>query len=236
MDRRKTIKSLLAGSVGGGLLVNGCTPEVSDSSQTEVENTSTGSYGRLPHEKERDKKLNSQQYFNEHELATIAELCDIILPPTDEAGGANDAGVPEFVEFIVKDLPENQLPIRGGIMWLDNRSNKQFKNDFVEVNSDQQIILIEEIAYPDRSTPDVEQGVRFFNLMRNLTLTGYYTTKMGIEDLGYKGNIPNVWEGVPEEILKEHGMSYEKEWLAKCIDQTKRSDIAEWDEEGNLLN
>jgi hypothetical protein len=58
---------------------------------------------------------------------------------------------------------------------------------------------------------------------------------MGIKDLGYKGNKPNVWDGVPQEVLDKHGVSYEKEWLAKCIDQSTRGDLAKWDEEGNLL-
>jgi hypothetical protein len=71
--------------------------------------------------------------------------------------------------------------------------------------------------------------------MRNLTLTGYYTTEMGIKDLGYKGNQPNVWDGVPQEVLDEHGLSYDPEWIARCVDQDKRNDTAEWDAEGNLI-
>ena len=58
---------------------------------------------------------------------------------------------------------------------------------------------------------------------------------MGWDDLGYVGNRPNIWDGVPEDVLKEHGMEYEAEWLAKCIDQSKRDITAEWDEDGNLL-
>ena len=72
--------------------------------------------------------------------------------------------------------------------------------------------------------------------MRNLTLTGYYTSKVGIADLGYKGNQPNVWDGVPDDVLKQHGVFYEEEWLAKCVDQSKRNDVAQWDELGNLLS
>jgi len=77
--------------------------------------------------------------------------------------------------------------------------------------------------------------IQFFSLMRNLTLTGYYTSKIGIEELGYKGNMPNVWDGVPEDVLEQHGLAYDEEWLAKCVDQSKRGIIAEWDNEGNLL-
>ena len=66
-------------------------------------------------------------------------------------------------------------------------------------------------------------------------MTGYYTTKMGWDDLGVTSNFANVWDGVPEEVLANHEVDYDPEWLAKCTDQSKRNDIAEWDEEGNLL-
>ena len=59
---------------------------------------------------------------------------------------------------------------------------------------------------------------------------------MGIKDLGYKGNQPNVWDGVPKEILKEHELSYDKSWESKFIDQSKRNDIAVWDDDGNLIS
>ncbi|MGB5652513.1 MAG: gluconate 2-dehydrogenase subunit 3 family protein, partial [Robiginitalea sp.] len=77
--------------------------------------------------------------------------------------------------------------------------------------------------------------IQFFNLVRNLTVCGYYTSKVGIEDLGYKGNMPNVWDGVPQDVLDKHGLAYEPEWLEKCVDQSQRGVIAEWDEDGNLL-
>ena len=234
MDRRDSIKSLLAGSLAGGLILNGCAPEVKEETQKEL--PSTGDYGRTSEEKERDAKLQSEQFFNEHELETIAVLCDIILPANEKYGAATDAGVPEFVEFIVKDLPYHQLPIRGGLMWLDNKSNKQFGKEFKSCTEEQQITIVDEIAYPDKAAPEVEQGVKFFSLMRNLTLTGYYTTKMGLEDLGYKGNVANVWDGVPDDVLEKHGLSYDEEWLSKCIDQSKRADIAKWDDEGNLIS
>jgi hypothetical protein len=59
---------------------------------------------------------------------------------------------------------------------------------------------------------------------------------MGIDDLGYKGNSPNLWDGVPQDILEKHGLSYEKNWLPKFVDHSKRNETAEWDDNGNLLN
>ncbi len=232
MDRRESMKSMLIGTLAGGLVINGCKPEDKVEITTPEETTA---YGRTEEEKARDQKLMEAEFFTTDELATIAVLCDLILPASDTAGSATDAEVPAFIAFIAKDIPNHQLPLRGGLMWLDNRANKNFNKKFVDCNDGQQKELLDEIAYPDRATPEVGQGVAFFNLMRNLTLTGYYTTKMGIEDLGYQGNRPNVWDGVPEDVLKEHGMAYDEEWLAKCVNQETRNELAQWDDEGNLL-
>ena len=121
-------------------------------------------------------------------------------------------------------------------MWLDNRAQKRFQYTFSECSEVQQKLLLDEIAWPDEASPEKEQGVGFFNRMRNLVLTGYYTTEMGIKDLGYQGNVPNTWDGVPESTLAKHNLSYDPEWLEKCIDQDTRNEIAQWDEQGNLIN
>lgn len=237
MDRRETLKSLLLGGLAGGALINGCAPsETSDESLITPE-TSEKYYGRTSSEKELDEKLLAEQFFNEHEVTTIAVLCDLILPANAQFGGAKEAGVPEFIEFIVKDLPNNQLPIRGGLMWLDNYANNQYMLEFKACTVDQQKAILDTIAYPQPDVPGNQQpqGIKFFSLMRNLTLTGYYTSKIGVEELGYKGNTPNVWDGVPDDVLQKHGMAYEEEWLAKCIDQSKRTNIAKWDDDGNLI-
>ncbi|MEM8899235.1 MAG: gluconate 2-dehydrogenase subunit 3 family protein [Bacteroidota bacterium] len=235
MDRRESLKSLLIGGLAGSaLLGSGCQTEAAPQ---EVETSSFPVYGRTPSEIERDEKLLQEVYLNEHELATIAVLCDIILPASDTAGSASEAEVPEFIEFIVKDLPRHQLPMRGGLMWLDQESNSRFNKVFIDCTDEEQIAIVEDIAYPDPDgkKPLMSHGIKFFDLMRNLTLTGYYTSKMGIEDLGYKGNMPNVWDGVPEDVLAKHDVDYDPEWLAKCIDQSTRGTTAEWDDDMNLI-
>lgn len=234
MDRRESLKSMLLGSVAGGLIINGCSPKETAAPEGPVA-AESGAYGRTEEEKLRDQKLFESDFFTEAELATVATLCDLILPASESAGSATDAGVHEFIAFIVKDITSHQTPIRGGLMWLNNRANRKFDVIFDECSEAQQKELLDEIAYPDKASPEVAQGVEFFNRMRNLTLTGYYTSKMGIEDLGYQGNRPNVWDGVPEDVLKEHGMAYEEEWLAKCVNQETRNEIAQWDDKGNLI-
>ncbi|NAS12325.1 gluconate 2-dehydrogenase subunit 3 family protein [Poritiphilus flavus] len=235
MDRRKSIKSIILGSVAGGLAVHGCKPEGA-AIEEETVSTDEKYFGRTPEELELIEKLNAEQFFNEHELETIDVLSNLILPP-NENGGPTEAGVPEFIEFMAKDIPELQTTLRGGLMWLDHKSNTDFGTEFKLTEEAKQKQILDPIAFYDAEVPMDEQAleIQFFSLMRNLTLTGYYTSKMGIEDLGYKGNMPNVWDGVPQDVLDQHGVAYEEEWLAKCVDQSKRGVIAEWDENGNLL-
>ncbi len=236
MDRRDTLKSLLIGGVAGASLSTvGCKPNEIVEAASDI--IPGHGYGRTPSEMEHDQNINAEVYFEEHELATIAVLCDIILPKKGDAGSATDAGVPEFIEFIVKDLPNNQLPMRGGLAWLDGQSNQRYNKRFVDLINSEQILIIDDIAYPDPDDerPDMGPGIKFFNQMRNLTLTGYYTTKMGFDDLGYVGNRPNIWDGVPADVLANHDVDYDPKWIAKCINQDTREAIAEWDKNGNLL-
>ena len=76
---------------------------------------------------------------------------------------------------------------------------------------------MDEIAYPARAKPEMKQGVSFFNLVRNLTATGFYTSEIGVRDVGYMGNQPTVWKGVPDDVLKQYGLSYTDKELKECI-------------------
>ena len=121
------------------------------------------------------------------------------------------------------------------VLSLDWKTIPEFSanNTFIESNEDEQKKLLNSIAFPksDKTKEEI-----FFSTFRDLVVTGYFTSKVGIKDLEYKGNQPNVWNGVPKEILKEHGLSYDKSWESKFIDQSKRNDIAVWDDEGNLIS
>jgi Gluconate 2-dehydrogenase subunit 3 len=239
MKRRESLKTMLVGALGGAALVSapGCKTEPKTTENAVENNPTTEGYGRTPAELEHDKKVNESEFLSAYELGTIAVLCDIILPATKEAGSATDAEVPGFIDFIVKDLPRHQLPIRGGLMWLDSETNRRYNKTFTDCTKEEQLAIIDDIAYPDPDfkKPEMGPGISFFNLMRNLTLTGYYTTQMGFEDLKVNSNYANVWDGVPAEVLAAHGMAYEEEWLAKCVNQDKRNDIAAWDDAGNLV-
>jgi hypothetical protein len=215
MDRRKSLKALALGTVSTGLLLDAC--KTADKKTTENAAVPESTIDRTPEEKEAYKQLMAEKFFTPHEMATIAVLCDIIIPADEVSGSATDAKVPDFIEFIVKDKPQNQTPMRGGLRWLDMQSNKSFEKAFVDCSKQQQITLVDQIAYPEKATPEMKQGVSFFNLMRNLTASGFYTSEIGIKDIGYKGNTPNQWAGVPDDVLKQYGLSYTEKELKECV-------------------
>ena len=204
MNRRQSLKTLGIGTLSAGVLLEACKTKTDVDAVAAVDDAATAD--RQAGEVERDKKLNTEKFFSTHEMATITILADIIIPKDDHSGSASDAKVPEFIEFIVKDMPDNQVPMRGGLRWLDMQCLNRYGNPFKDCNTKQQIEMVDEMAYPAKAKPEMQQGVSFFNRMRNLTASGFYTTKIGIDDLGYVGNRPNKWEGVPADIIKQYGL------------------------------
>ncbi|GAB3546204.1 gluconate 2-dehydrogenase subunit 3 family protein [Spirosoma fluminis] len=166
--------------------------------------------GRARGEAERDAKLHAETFFTPAELQTVTVLSDIIIPADAKSGSASQAGVPAFIEFMMKDQPRNQTPMRGGLRWLNNTCVKRYGKPFVQCARDQQIDMVEQIAYPGKVAPGMTQGVAFFTMMRNFVLGGFYTSKMGIEDLGYMGNTPNQWDGVPTDVLAQYSLRYDE--------------------------
>ena len=220
MDRRKSIKALIMGTVSASVLVEAC-----KNGDTKIEVkpqavTDDGlHYDRTPEELADFKRIMADKFFTEDELATITVLADIIIPKDEVSGSASEAGVPAFIEFIVKDMPAHQTPLRGGLRWLDLQCMKRYEKGFKDCTPQQQIEMVDLIAYPARakSKPGLSQGVSFFNKVRDLTVTGFYTSKMGVKDIGYVGNTPNQWNGVPADVLKQYGLAYTEKELKECV-------------------
>jgi gluconate 2-dehydrogenase gamma chain len=172
--------------------------------------------GRTPNEVISDKKIFlSESFFTADEMKTITILSDIIIPADSKSGSATQAGVPAFIDFIVKDKPELQTPLRGGLRWLNSECLKRFNRIFNDCSYTERIAVIDDIAYPEDVKPGMSHGVSFFNTIRGLVVTGFYTTKMGFDDLGYMGNTPNEWNGVPQDVLDKYGFKYEAFYDAK---------------------
>ena len=216
MDRRKSIKALLVGTAATAVLLESC--DTKDKKAIEpASGDKLNEDDRMAEEKIVNKQLREQQFFTKEELATITILGDIIIPKDEVSGSASDAKVPDFIEFIVKDMPEHQTPMRGGLRWLDLQSLKRFQKNFTGITDQQRIEIVDDIAYPLKVKPGMQQGVAFFSLMRNLTATGFYTSKIGIEDIDYRGNKPNQWNGVPDDVLKQYNLAYSERELKECI-------------------
>ncbi|MDN3669419.1 gluconate 2-dehydrogenase subunit 3 family protein [Echinicola jeungdonensis] len=236
MNRRENLKLLFTGSLASGFLfAPGCGPEAPKEKIHTPKIDENTRWGRTPEELARNAALKSETFFTPEERKKLDYLVDVIIPKDEVSGSATEAGVTEFIEFMVKDISDYQTPMRGGLMWLDAESVDRFGKPFMEADEKEKLQIIDEIAFPDKAPSSMEGGVRFFNTLRNLTATGFFTSQMGFEDLGYQGNRPNVWNGVPNHILSKHGFQYEKKYLPIYLDPEKRGLIAQWDEDGNLI-
>jgi len=147
------------------------------------------------------------QFFTAHEWETVRVLVDMIIPADERSGSATDAGVPEFMDFIMIDMPERQEAMRKGLAWLDAHCRLRHGKDFLSASDAERRAVLDEIAWPRRARPEVAEGVAFFNSFRDLTATGFFTSKMGMEDLRYMGNTYVAeWTGCPPEALAKLGV------------------------------
>ena len=159
------------------------------------------------------------KFFTAHEWATVRLLADIVLPRDQRSGSATDALVPEFMDFIMNDpladapqREKNQTRMRGGLAWLDRECGERSGKGFLEATEADRKALLDDIAYPAKAKarPELGPGVAFFSSFRDLTASGFWSSKMGVEDLKFMGNTFNPgWNGPPPEVLKKLGLSQE---------------------------
>lgn len=149
-------------------------------------------------------------FFTPREWETVRLLADLIIPRDERSGSATDAGVPEFMDFMMGDRPDGQVPMRGGLAWLDNECYERFGKTFVAATPENRTAVLDEIAWPKKAKPDLSQGVAFFNMFRDMTASGFWSSKIGITDLDYRGNeFVREWTGCPEPALRKLGVQYE---------------------------
>lgn len=188
MDRRQSIKLMASASLLSGIPIANAPAEGTTHQESETDTEAT--------------------FFNEHEIATITVLADMIIPADDRSGSASEAGVVEFIDFNVSDQEELQLPIRGGLAWLDAYCRKQHGTSFVNSDRGQREQILDAIAWPSRAAPQLSAGVAFFNRFRDLVASGFWSSKMGVDDLQYSGNVyVQEWTGCPQEVLESLGIA-----------------------------
>jgi len=147
-------------------------------------------------------------FFTPHEYATVSVLVDLIIPRDDRSGSATDAGVPAFIDFMLIDQPRRQTAMRGGLALIDRLCETRFDRRFVDLDEPRRRSVLDEIAYTTNDDPSLAQAIAFFSGFRDLTASGFWTTRMGIDDLAYQGNrFVAEWTGCPDAALKKLGLA-----------------------------
>jgi gluconate 2-dehydrogenase gamma chain len=148
-----------------------------------------------------------RKVFDDHQWRTVCVLCDLIIPADERSVSATDAGVPEFIDdwiaFRKEQDGEDKLEaqILGGLMWLDRESNAKFGKLFAAAAEDQQKQLLDRIAWPARAANEDHAWVEFFNRFRDLTVSGFFSSKAGVADLPYLGNrAVTAWKGCDPKV------------------------------------
>jgi hypothetical protein len=135
-------------------------------------------------------KAYAPKYFSAHEYKTLQTLCQSIIPPDANSGGAIEAGAPEFIDLLTSENKEYQLTLGGGLMWLDETCSDRYGKLYLDCSPEQQDELLDKIAYRRNAMvdPSLSQGVAFFSFLRNMTADGFFTSEIGIKYLGYIGS------------------------------------------------
>jgi len=151
------------------------------------------------------------KFFTAAEFRTARILADMIIPRDERSGNASDAGVPEFMDFMMIDRPNNQKWMRDGLAWLNAQSNTRFGKQFADATATQREAILNDIAWPARAPATMADGVSFFNRFRDLTSSGFWSSQVGVKDLQYKGNVfVAEWNGCPPAALNKLGVNYDK--------------------------
>jgi gluconate 2-dehydrogenase gamma chain len=155
------------------------------------------------------------KFFTPQEYETVRVLVDLVIPRDERSGSATDAGVPEFMDFMMFDQDtsaEARTAMRGGLAWIDAECRRRFGRPFVECDGAERTALLDDIAWPARARPELSHGVTFFNAFRDLTASGFWSSEMGVKDLQYRGNafVPD-WSGCPDAALRQIGVRYDRD-------------------------
>ena len=128
------------------------------------------------------------KFFEPHQWQILRKLCELIIPPDEKSGGAIEANAPEFIDLLTSENLEFQTQLGGGLRWIDAYCRNHYQEPFLNCSPERQKATLGLLAYRKNSTPQISQGISFFSLLRNLTVDGFYTSVIGIKDVGYVGN------------------------------------------------
>jgi hypothetical protein len=140
--------------------------------------------------------------FSTDEWRFVRSLVDYVIPRDARSGSANDAGVPQFMDFILGEYTNNRQWMRDGISWMNAECRRRFDSGWMSASDEQRKALLDDVAFPRQAAESVRPGADFFTRFRNLTSSGFWSSRIGITDLGYVGNRPVAkWEGTPANVV-----------------------------------
>ena len=179
VTRRAVLKSLSMGAVAGSVLrviPLEAAEHVHNMIESEKADNKAGVY--------------APKYFDAHGYKTLQALCETILPADADSGGAVEAGAPEFIDLLTSENADYQSVLGGGMKVLDSTCVSRYGKAYLECTPQQQSEILDLIAYRKNAVKDesLSQAMEFFSLLRNLTADGFFTSKIGIKYLGYRGN------------------------------------------------
>lgn len=194
MNRREMLASITAGAAAFAIPREG------------LEAAAAHAQDALQTEAEAERQGRQQAYvpkqFTDDEYRLVTLLVDYVIPRDARSGSATQAGVPQFMDFILGEYPGNRTWMKDGIAWMNAECRRRFDKGFISCSDAQRREVLDAIAYPRRARAEDRPGVEFFNRFRNLTSSGFWTSRIGIADIGFMGNRPvGEWVGTPPNVL-----------------------------------
>ena len=213
MDRRHALKIMAIAAATPGMV--SCEPSApgSDVASVPVPTSNPRAKGTAADPDLIAPVVPWQRSLGADELASLAVLCDVIIPADDRSPSASQVGAQDFIdEWVSAPYPGNErdaVLIRGGLVWLDRESVERFGEGlrFRDLTSEQQHAICDDICFVPDASERYEMGARFFDRVRYLTSTAFWTTTEGMTDLEYIGNVPMAqWDSPPPEVLRHLGL------------------------------
>ena len=152
-----------------------------------------------------------RKFFTAKEYRTATVLADDIIPRDARSGSASDAKVVDYIDFhmsVPETNDDTRTQMRGGLRWMDTESKKRFGVAYASAKAEQRHAILDDIAWPGRTKPELSAGAAFFNRFRDITAAGFFSSPIGWKDLQYLGNTAApVWDGCPEPAMRKLGVS-----------------------------
>ena len=139
--------------------------------------------------------------LNAHEYQTMQKLADLIIPADEHSKGALDAGAVEFIDLLCSQNPDLATIYTGGIAWLDGAMKRRYSADFISAKPEQETAMLDLIAFRKNETPELGPGIVFFDWARKMVVDAFYTSAIGVKDVGYMGNKGMSEFKVPAEAI-----------------------------------